>query len=414
LPDNYNAHASPASAATAAPGAAARSCDDPEPNRETDSAWTLCLLDADGHIESWSAGVKPVTGYEGQDLAGRHFSLFYLPDDIAANRPGRALQAASGKGRHEEAVSLARGNGTVFQAQISFAALRQASGAAGGFAMLIRDSGERPTPPNPGPALQDSQAKYHALYQHSNDAILLTRPDGAILSANPAACRLFGYSEAELCALGRGGLVDASDPALPAALAERERRGEVAAELTFVRRGGERLKVRVASKIFTDATGARLTSMIIHDVTERRKMEEALRQSEERFRMLYEHAPLGIAHFDQDRCLTYANRKFAEMVGYAPEELIGVHYLDMTPLEARAHSIELSEKLFSGQLDLVNRERPVLCKDGSIVSLRVTAGIVRDDAGQAQYAIVTFEDTRARQKAEAALQRSEEKLRATL
>lgn len=79
---------------------------------------------------------------------------------------------------------------------------------------------------------------YRFLFENSIDAILLTIPTGTILAANPAACRMFQRSEQEICALGRQGLVDNSDPRLDRVLEERARTGMVSAELNLVLQDG--------------------------------------------------------------------------------------------------------------------------------------------------------------------------------
>jgi len=76
-------------------------------------------------------------------------------------------------------------------------------------------------------SLRESEEKYRSFFENSLDAILLTSPDGKIFSANPAACKTFGYSEEELIKLGRSGVVDMTDPQLPVLLAERALKGKV-------------------------------------------------------------------------------------------------------------------------------------------------------------------------------------------
>ena len=74
------------------------------------------------------------------------------------------------------------------------------------------------------------------------EAVLLTRPDGAILAANPEACRLFGWTEDELVRIGREGVVDVTDPRLAPALREREQTGKIRTQLTFMKKDGTRFE----------------------------------------------------------------------------------------------------------------------------------------------------------------------------
>ena len=148
------------------------------------------------------------------------------------------------------------------------------------------------------------------------------------------------------------------------------------------------------------------------DIHEKKMIEDALRQSEQKFRLLYENAPIGIAHIDLQGCCTYANRKLAEITGYAPQELIGLGHLDVTPPEEHGISSELTKKLLAGEAE-INRERRMLHKDGSTSWIRLTARMLRDESGKPRYGIAIFEDINERKQAEAALRESEERFRTT-
>jgi len=128
-----------------------------------------------------------------------------------------------------------------------------------------------------------SEERYRLLFATSLDAVLLTAPDGRILAANDAACQMFGCSEEELARAGRSGVVDGSDPRLRAALDERERTGRFHGELTLLRRDGSKFLAELSSAVFRDQEGEVRTSMVIRDITERKRAEEALRQLSGRF-----------------------------------------------------------------------------------------------------------------------------------
>jgi PAS domain S-box-containing protein len=147
-------------------------------------------------------------------------------------------------------------------------------------------------------ALRDSEERYRSLFENSLDGVLLTAPDGNILEANPAACRIFARSEDEICKMDRAVLVDVSDPRLSKAIDERTRTGRFSGELTFLRKDGTRFPGEISSVIFKDAKGKLKTSMIIRDITERKRAEDGLRASEKRLREAQEMAHLGHWHWD--------------------------------------------------------------------------------------------------------------------
>jgi PAS domain S-box-containing protein/putative nucleotidyltransferase with HDIG domain len=123
---------------------------------------------------------------------------------------------------------------------------------------------------------RDSEMRYRLIFENSGEAILLTQPDGPILSANPEACRIFQWSEQEIINLGRDGVVDLHDTRLPSALEERKRTGNFKGELNFKRKDGTIFPGDVSSTIFKDFIGNERTSMIIRDITDRKNAEEKI------------------------------------------------------------------------------------------------------------------------------------------
>ncbi|MEX2501525.1 MAG: HD domain-containing phosphohydrolase [Trueperaceae bacterium] len=111
--------------------------------------------------------------------------------------------------------------------------------------------------------------RYHAAFANAFDAILITRPDGTILDANPSACRLFGLRRAELVRLGRSGVVDPSDPRLSVLLRKRETHGHAHGELRMRRGDGSTFEAEIASVLYDGPDGVPETSIVVRDRTAR-------------------------------------------------------------------------------------------------------------------------------------------------
>lgn len=128
-------------------------------------------------------------------------------------------------------------------------------------------------------ALDAGEERWRMLFAHSVDALLMTTPAGDVVTANPAACQLFGHSEAQLRAGGRALVVDPQDaPRLQVLMAQRARDGHVTGELRFRRADGSVFEAEIASSIYADAGGATMASLLVRDVTDRKRRErEALR-----------------------------------------------------------------------------------------------------------------------------------------
>ena len=101
----------------------------------------------------------------------------------------------------------------------------------------------------------NDQTPYHLLFENGMDGMMFTAPDGTILDANPAACRMFQRTREEIIAAGRAGLIDISDPRLPVLLAQRQTTGKAPGELNGRRRDGTLFPVELSSVVFQHSDG---------------------------------------------------------------------------------------------------------------------------------------------------------------
>ena len=110
---------------------------------ESVSDYAIVMLDPDGAVASWNTGAQRIKGYTADEIVGRHFSVFYPEDDIAAGKPQHDLGNAGVSGRHEDEGWRIRKDGSLFWANIVFTAMRDTAGNLRGFAKLTRDLTER-------------------------------------------------------------------------------------------------------------------------------------------------------------------------------------------------------------------------------------------------------------------------------
>jgi PAS domain S-box-containing protein len=105
--------------------------------------YAIFMLDATGHIMSWNSGAQLIKGYTPHEIIGRHFSLFYPPEDIRDGKPAWELQIAVAEGRYEEEGWRLRKDGSRFWANVLITALFDAQGRLQGFGKVTRDMTER-------------------------------------------------------------------------------------------------------------------------------------------------------------------------------------------------------------------------------------------------------------------------------
>lgn len=105
--------------------------------------YAIFMLDMNGNIASWNLGAQRAKGYTADEIIGKHFSTFYLPDAVAAGHPQYELEVALAEGRYEEEGWRVRRDGSVFWANVVITAIKDATGRHIGFAKVTRDVTER-------------------------------------------------------------------------------------------------------------------------------------------------------------------------------------------------------------------------------------------------------------------------------
>jgi len=255
------------------------------------------------------------------------------------------------------------------------------------------------------------EEKYRSLFEHLQDAIFLTKPDGSILEVNNAACKMFGRSVDEIRAAGRNGLVDVTDPCLQVALKERAQAGAARAEITMLRANGEKFPVDIISTMFTDMNGQQKTSMIIRDITERKRAEDTLRKSEARFRSYFELPLIGIAITSPEKGWIEVNNRLSDILGYSVQELKGMSWSELTYPEDLDADVEQFNRVLAGEIDSYMIDKRFIRKGGEVIWTSLAAGCVRKQDGTVDYFVVLLEDITDRKQAEEALRESEKKYR---
>lgn len=105
--------------------------------------YAIFMLDPDGRVMSWNEGAQRIKGYEADEIVGRHFSVFYPPEDQAAGKPRWILEQATLHGSHEDEGWRVRKDGSAFWASVVVTALRDSDGVVNGFAKVTRDITDR-------------------------------------------------------------------------------------------------------------------------------------------------------------------------------------------------------------------------------------------------------------------------------
>jgi PAS domain S-box-containing protein len=165
------------------------------------------------------------------------------------------------------------------------------------------------------------------------------------------------------------------------------------------------------SHIFYDAHGEPLCMIGVNiDITERKRIERTLQESEERVRLTIDEAPIGMALVALDGRFVRVNRALCEIVGYGSAELTGLTFQAITHPDDLDADLALLDQLARGEIPRYQLGKRYIRKDGTIVDIQLSTSILRSREGAPLYYIAQIEDITDRQRAEAALKDSEWRL----
>ena len=252
---------------------------------------------------------------------------------------------------------------------------------------------------------EEMNARLAAIVENSNDAIFSRTLDGTILTWNAGAERMLGYTDAE--AIGRP-IAFTLPPGRPPNLArnnEKVLRGEVAArESDRVTKDGRVIDVLTSHSPIRDGAGNIVgASIIMQDISALKRAQALVRESEQRFRAIFDYAGVGItmrpAH-DRNHPWTQVNDHFCKLLGYTHEELLRLSTADITPPDEQESAVKDNERLLRGEIASYVREKRVVRKDERSIWVDLAVAALPDSEGRPRNIISVYQDITERKRAE--------------
>ena len=257
-------------------------------------------------------------------------------------------------------------------------------------------------------ALQVSERRQRTILQTAMDGFWRANLQAHLLEVNDAYCRMSGYNEEELLGMSISALEVVETPADTAARVQRIlARGEDRFESRHRRKDGSIFDVEVSVQ-YKPADGGG-TVAFLRDITERKRAEKTLYESEQRFRATFEQAVVGMAHVSLDGRWLRVNQRMCDLLGYSAEELLQRTFASLTHPDDVQADLVARQKLAAGEIQAYRREKRYIRKDGRLVWASLYVALVRDPAGEPAYFASVCEDMTERKRAAEALYESEAK-----
>ncbi|MEA2817382.1 MAG: hypothetical protein QOI93_5098, partial [Rhodospirillaceae bacterium] len=358
----------------------------------------IATVDLEQRLTSVNRAFECALGYTREELIGMPLAVV-VPDDWH-DRLAEALQvkvAQDVPGTTYEHELLAK-DGRRIAVEVS-SSLILSNGEAVGTQAVCRDVSERKAAEH---LLRKNEELFRTAFEDAASGMLLVSPTGAIRRANAKAAALLDYSIEELCERDIRSITHPDDVEQSDEVMSRVTDGTMgpySAEKRYVRRDGTLVWMEVAAAPVRDASGAIVNFVAqLQDITARREVEAALRESEGRFRTLFETSPNGMDIVDRDGRIVLTNAALENMLGYDKQELTELGFPDLTHPDDLADDVRLNEEMLDGRRTSYEREKRYLCKDGGEIWVHLTVFALPDPSGCMQLSIGTREDITERKR----------------
>jgi PAS domain S-box-containing protein len=241
------------------------------------------------------------------------------------------------------------------------------------------------------------------ILKYANDIIFLTDRNMVIIEANDRASEAYQRDRSELIGMSL------SKIRAPVAVKDLENenrildeKGYSTYETVHIRKDGTTMPVEISARK-VEIEGVKYFQSICRDITERKFAEETLKESEERFRKIFEESPISIVMTGKDLAIIRANPAFCKMMGYKEEELKSVTMRNFTHPDHIAGDDVSLLKLVAEEIPVYHTENKYIRKDGSVIWGSATISIIRNNSDEVQYFLAMIEDISLRKVAEAEL-----------
>lgn len=257
-------------------------------------------------------------------------------------------------------------------------------------------------------ALRESEQRFRLIAENSTDLLSLHAADGKYIYASPAATKILGYKPDELVGKMPYDFFHPDDIERIAKHHESSLQKNEPAPISYRKRtkDGSYIWLETISKSYTNSQGEETIVAISRNITERIKSQEALRESEEKLRLIFENSNIGIVLGTPDGGLQSFNPIFAKILEYEPDELLKLHFSDFTHPDDFDKEKKIFAKLQQNELSFYQIEKRYITKSKRIIWVNLKVKAIRKKNSEIAYILAVVEDITERIKYESQLKQA--------
>jgi PAS domain S-box-containing protein len=319
----------------------------------------MIVSDRSGQVVAANAHFETLFGYTRAELIGRDLDLLITGGTQAFDRipTGGPFKKRAGVARRKDGSTMA--------VEMSSTPFRDSEGFVDASVLIVRDeseTGRSPAAPDP------HQTRMQAVFEAGVIGMSIASPERRFLEINDALASMLGYPREELIGRTWEEFTHPEDVAESARLVDRVLAGSIDTyrlEKRYVRSDGQVIHAAVAGRAVRDEDGrVRYLAVLVQDITERKRAEQALRASEKLLRLVVDHVPSMIAYWNPDLRCRFANQAYRQWFGFKPEDMVGTHIRDVLGPELYALNRPHLEAALRGEGQTF--ERVIVRPDGDV------------------------------------------------
>jgi two-component system sensor histidine kinase/response regulator len=366
----------------------------------------VVLTDLDARILYVNPSFTAMTGYTSAEAIGNTPRMLKSgkQDPDYYKQLWETIRA--GKVWHGDLINR-RKDGTLYTEEMTVAPVCDSRGEVTHYAALKQDVTKRR-------AAEEAQKFLASIVASTEDAVIGKSLDGTIKSWNRGAEIIYGYQEQEVVGKSVGMLEppDRRGEILRLAAAVRAGKEFGRVDTLGIAKSGRLVDVSLSISPVRDAAGEIVGfATVARDVTESRRAGQRIRESAERFRAAFEHAPFGMLLAGLNGRLLQVNETLCSMLGYSSQELLNSNWKALTHPDDLGFSEQAADRLLLDEAPFVELEKRYIRRGGDVIWARLKISLVRDFDGEPLYFITHVENITDRKHAAEMIRQSQEKYR---
>lgn len=360
-------------------------------NVSSNSIFMVDALSESHPITYVNSGFERLTGYSKEQILNQSYTI--LNQDESDQEIMQEIQKAMIEGKeYSTTMRTYREDNTVFWNEFYLSPIHNLQGHLTHFIGVQTDITERK-------CIEESLQMTQFCLDRAKDAVFWLHSSGYFIYVNDAACELLGYSKQELLILksSKIGIYSPCESTLDPIASKHS----LTFETQHTRKDGSILPVEISVN-YLEFNDQKYNCAFVRDISERKKAELSLRESEEQFRRTFELAPIGMAITALNGQYEKVNKALCKALNYSKQELLeqNVTELDLTHPADISVDLALNKRLLKGEISHFQREKRYLAKDGRVVNVLLQVVLVQDTQGKPLHVVRQIVDITQRKKME--------------